>query len=311
MTMPTNDEVVAKGAAVAERAGQKLAEEAAAVARMPLLHLNALYVLNPAHSLAVAQRIGTSIVPQFEWFLRPDPVALEAMETALRIVSGPYSEPRADPTLGNLIIIPGMIEGWIGQAASVFKENFVADLPGIRANQLALAEELAIAVRAMHTVVITSRQKVQEIGDRTIEALDALPSGGDSGSVLLTIMAALLPVLGIPGTSALGLAIVGGGLSVGAQLTSEAAQSRQVVLEGGTVEAVLNSMDRAIADLKTEIAEAERIIGQVLAFDLDVLEGQWARARDGLASDLVPRRPSVIDRLSGSDVDFEYTGPRG
>lgn len=157
----------------------------------------------------------------------------------------------------NQILSGGWRDHWKGDARDNFLNNFASKIDPVSESQGALAEVLAATLEQHQTIRDKAHQDIQEIGNKTLTALKALPpsdldggvSAGDVFTVVLTL-AGLALAIPTDGASAGALAI--GGVAVkdllsfavtaGGAAQTLAGLPSQVTIEGGTVDAVMSSM---------------------------------------------------------------------
>lgn len=264
-------------------------------------------------AVALAGIIATDITAQFEWFTRPDPVVVQSMMSTLMAIRGehnlnPIINPLVDSRPGLIQNLWEAVDGWHGNAATAFKQNYLARFESKRANHIMLVIELALHLQTFQGIIANARAKIIEIGEQARLRLEALPDSGLSDAVLLTIASGVAGLLGaaIP-QAAVPLAFLGGGLGVAAQWADEhAADPPQTYIQGATVEDVVRSMKDAIVLLKRDVANAQELLNRAIAHDdgLVALEKSKADIYRDHNNYFFLIRPEVIGALGGPDTDL-------
>ncbi|HZN76376.1 MAG TPA: hypothetical protein VFC00_32515 [Micromonosporaceae bacterium] len=232
-----------------------------------------------------------AIPPRFEWFTERDPTRLDSMLGDLNFVKNGLSE----GVTAKIDLVKGDVQDWRGTAAEQFTENFLSPFGQIRLNQIGLVDELTVALEAERKILEESRRNIVQIGDGTLTALNALDDGGTDWGMVLTVVGAVVGVVGAAATGGTSLAItfalVGGGLSIASAAVAEAS------VHGDTVEDVITSMDEAIRKLKDAMADEEDILVRAMSQDVDTVYANW--------DNLQPKRPYVADVTASDLSEFQ------
>jgi hypothetical protein len=326
--MPTEAQVRAKAAEVAALASEKFLQpfreardlSLSMAGQIPSVPGGSVPVQIPVpipvpwdEAVTMADLIVADITSEFEWFTRPDPALVRSMMSSVLAIRGesspnPASSPLMDSRLGLMQSVWDAVGDWHGDAATMFKDNYIARFADKRANHMMLVVELALALQAFEGIIAGSRPKVVEIGDKTILRLASLPTGGLSDAVMLTIAAGVVGLLGaaVPGLG-VPLAFIGGGLGVAAQWADEhRADPPDTYIQGGTVEAVVQSMKDAIVLLKQDVANAQQLLSRAMAHDeeLMALENAKAQANRDHNNYFYLIRPDVTGSIGAPATDF-------
>jgi hypothetical protein len=254
----SDSEIMAKGREVRDKAIQKWMETEA--------DLGGAF-LNEEMLAAYQGQVREAfdfIETMFESHTQRDPSRLDAMRDDLRRVDTTLR----NPVTGGIDTVKGKVEDWRGEAAEHFWGEYLTQLPDILDNQLAYAGMLNAVLDAVQTMLNESRQAVINLGDKTIQALDAVEDDGGGGgfSIGLAIGAAVAGVLSAAtaGTAAIAWAVVAGAAGVGSSLTAE-----EATVGGANVNEVIRSMVEANAQLWETQHTIEQDIANLLNEDLD------------------------------------------
>ncbi|WP_030435533.1 hypothetical protein [Actinoplanes subtropicus] len=242
------------------------------------------------------------------YFGMPDPAALTSYGDTVRGVAQRLNYGQSDiekhgitanPQLGAIDEVFGLVKDWYGEAAIEFRKNFLDKWKPISSNQFQLAVALMCAAQAESAIWKNARENVTKIADNAVSAMDALThhhlcGNGDGKlgfnltvlSSIGAIAAASLAEVGSFGTATpLAIAIV-------AEVASSAGaypykQPEQGGLSGGNPSEVLKNVQNALDKLKRDILEGESHIKE--AMDSNVV---LIRANSDL---VIARRPQLAN----------------
>lgn len=154
-------------------------------------------------------------------------------------------------------------DGWEGDTAEVFREQFLAKLTKAYELQMDLLDELTAALNEVEQINHDSKRDVCDIADKTIHALEEIRKTAEAPKTSDPIMFAVIGGLITIGSAGLGggvaFAILSAGVSVSAAAVEAAGSKKatsELTINGASVGEVLNSMFAAIA--KTERADNKR-----------------------------------------------------
>jgi hypothetical protein len=190
------------------------------------------------------------------------------------------------------------LSDWAGDAAEQFKSNFVNKIPGVIANQTAVALSLQSAAEGSKLVYETAREKLQEIATATLNVLlykDDTVS--PDLSIPLSLTAGGLAVgSAIPGIGTAGVLVLttlSAGAGVGKDLYDDArdqaedrkktSDSKKTPVErevegfhigGVKVEAILDRAYEAVRKVTSQVVEAEDTIIRVLETNIEAMRDE-------------------------------------
>ena len=287
MTTITENDILAK------------AEEVQAAAIDAFMRTADLWAMTDEFENFVLEQVAT-IPLQFVQFAEYDPAEIEPMLTHLDLTL----QDLHDPAIGNIDTVKNHVADWEGNSADAFDELFLANFPSVRARHIELAEEIKRLIVAQADILLRSRESIIDIGDRTVEALNALEASESSGgfwNVVLSVVGAVALVAapftgpGAPGTAGLALTLLGASTSV-----ASTAISSNATVGGGSPIDVLDSMSKNIDDLRTAVDDEQRILDEAMMTDYLTALGQINR--------LVLPRPRVADEGAANLPDFRPPG---
>ncbi|ADD43810.1 hypothetical protein [Stackebrandtia nassauensis] len=216
------------------------------------------------------------IVTMFEQMGLRDPKRLDTMSGYLADARTTLTE----PVIGEIDTIKGQLDDWEGDAADNFIFDYLSPLTQINANQIYYIGVLENTLDGVKTMLEESRKNTIQLGDKTIEALDALEDTGE-GMYALTIVAAVVGVVGavVTGGASVALAVsfasISGAISIGAGAVTLEEQR----VSGDDVEAVLNSMIDSYWDINDTNRIIEEDLAKLLGQDVDTVREQANRYR--------------------------------
>jgi hypothetical protein len=313
--MTTNADILAKADAVAALISQKLYDELTAPVEIPQVQLPTggamvppvVPVIQDLELMAsIASSTAAAVRDEFVWFTEPDPAKVADMLGSLAHILGSFGNPLRDPAIGYISDVQSNVVDWYGSAAEAFRLTFLNPFFAIRENQIALVGELATILEAYQKILTESRAQIIEVGDLMITALNALPGGGVSLPVVISVFTAMVGVLAAAysggATLTIPLAVLGGVLGVATEVADSG------LIQGSNVQGVIDSMNSTLALIRGEMTAAEQWLVSALNHDIGMLADAEAAAVLRQLNYFVPLRPNVIDVISGTDVDFEYSG---
>jgi hypothetical protein len=226
-------------------------------------------------------------VPYFDM---PDPAALASYGDTVRGVAQRLNYGQSDvkqgitanPQLGAIDEVGGLIKDWYGEAAIEFRKNFLDRWKPITSNQFQLAVVLMCAAQAESAIWTNARQNVTKIADNAVSAMDVLSQhqfcGNGDGKLgfSLTVLSSIgavagatLAEVGSGGTATLALAIV-------AEVASSAGaypykQPEKGTLSGSSPSMVLKNVQDALDKLKQQIIEGEGHVKEATHSALEIV----------------------------------------
>jgi hypothetical protein len=238
-----------------------------------------------------------------------DPI-IERIDAALRRLStgnGPrdtidgeyyHANEDLDPKMTG---VGGFVAGWSGAAAMAFKANFVDRFPAVVRNQFIAAAVLRVALKANREVWVTTRKDIDEIAEKTIEALDGVGRrcGKNDWHVRFTIVSAVasLASVSLSGGTLTAATILGTASQVGGEATDGA---QEVEYHGESPAGVINSMREAISKLTKDIASSEWEIKEYLRKAYSIVYNN--------RGSFVSPRPALIDATASNIKGPRYMG---
>lgn len=250
----------------------------------------------------------------------PDPAGHDAiveqiMET-MRLISPGAAGPdplRPVPANPNLGMIPGSesyLEQWTGRAAVEFKQRFLDPFPYLNANQYLLVSMLYGAMDAQARMWENARRDILEIGNKTLNALNAsdpfLCWGGKKGptTVVLTTIEAIASIAAVfmPAASVgarVGIEIVAVAASAAANLAPDE-RGPTVDMAGEYTWDIIAAMASAIRLLNSQIYQAELKIRLAMQAAIKLVDDN---------PDLfVAPRPALTTATAATIASPEYMG---
>ncbi|CAM3270828.1 hypothetical protein [Stackebrandtia soli] len=192
---------------------------------------------------------------------------------------------------------------WTGDAADSFDENFLTPFDAIRAHQVDLAENIRRAVQATRDIEETTQRDMVELQNGIIEVLKkikkeekgffdkALAVAKVVGTIAGTAAAMTLPGAGIAGVLGL-IAITGEATAM--------QETFNVQVEGESPSEVLESMDKAINQLREAMLGEEDKLIELLSEDLKMIDEQIADPNERIPT-YIPRKPEIADGVTDLD----------
>ncbi|MGH8877140.1 MAG: hypothetical protein ACRD0P_07365 [Stackebrandtia sp.] len=237
------------------------------------------------------------IEPMFEYMGRREPERLVSMGEYLADTRTTLT----NPVIEEIDTIKGQLDDWDGQAAENFIFDYLTPLPQTNANQVYYIGVLENTLKGVKAMLEEARKNTNDLGDSTIDALDALEDG--SGVPLgLTIVAAVVGVVGAAVTggasvvAAVSFATVAGAAGIGA---SAVVYEKQQV-EGDDVEAVLSSMIDAYNKIIETRDTVEQDLADLLGQDVTTVQSQADRYR--------PKIPEIVGYGNSPQDDSRTRG---
>jgi hypothetical protein len=158
----------------------------------------------------------------------------------------------ANPALDHFGIVDGYVDDWQGDAAVAFHEQFLAHSTTYTQNQFLVAVTLRGALRCEQEIWYNARQSVQDVGEKTVDALEDYLDG-KAGNVE---WAAVIAIIGTVVSS-----IGGGGLALLGATTGVFSAALGQDMSGDTPEKIAQEARDGIKKIKDEIAtEEEKVI---------------------------------------------------
>jgi uncharacterized protein YukE len=197
-----------------------------------------------------------------------------------------------------------LIESWTGKAAMEFKSNFIDPFPSVVRNQFILVSALKSALEAEQAMWDAARHNIDDIAEQTNKALDGMHKSCSSHewAITFTTVAAITGVLAaIPtfgGSVAITISAVGAVAWVAAAAPPEDAPKLKV--GGGEVNAVLDSLNRAVTDATRLINETEARIAKSVSGILDTIHGNQDY--------FVAKRPGLVGSTKNNITDPDHMG---
>lgn len=203
---------------------------------------------------------------------------------------------------------------WVRDAADAFRYNCLGPLASVPTNQLALINELQVALEGHWKLVAAAHQAAHDIAAAAKTALDAAigsyqPEPVDVEAVFSIVGAALaVGAVFVPGTQGLALTLAfytAANSAAGVTLTPAVSSVAQTShsMSGDTVDWIVGTMRAAIVALDAEIIAEENALMRALEADLDEVSQALS---GGTAATLRGARTAVADKPS--TADFGYLG---
>ncbi|WP_020499006.1 hypothetical protein [Sciscionella marina] len=249
----------------------------------------------------------------FEPFSRlPDPAGFEPLIDDLQkamgdLATGATSNPLAkdvnfaNPKLDKMTTAGGYLQGWTGDAAMAFKENFIDPFKTIANNQFTMVSTMKGALEAHQALWKKAREDIDKIAHTTKDALD---NAGGCGKNEWSFGFSVLSAVGAVGGVLLTVATGGTGAAVaipaiGALASVGSAGVAGITASGDSAEEITKSMKEAVDKLTQHIKDVE---SKEIA---EKVQGILSAA-NGAKDQLVAKRP----KLAGMD-DGQLTGDGG
>jgi hypothetical protein len=206
----------------------------------------------------------------------------------------------ASPVLDKMSGSESYIENWSGRAAMDFKSKFIDPFPSIVRNQFTMAAVLKAAMEANKAMWAKTRNDIDQIAHKTLEALDHMDDcGSNQWNITFTVVASIAAVGAVAFPPAeLALTVVGAAASVAGAAAPDDPPSNS--FSGESAEAVISSMRDAITKLTQEIGNVEHKISGALDNVHRVLTGN--------RSLFVSPRPALADATPGDIKSPAYMG---
>lgn len=245
-----------------------------------------------------------------DFSMLPDPAGFDNDITMVSAVMDDLcAHATADPILGiqhpintELSVMAGTTAGqpetatvlqrWDGLASEAFLRNFVTPFPDRTANQFTCASVLLNALKAEAELWKRARLNIADIAEKTKNGLDHYADcGKNDWTVGLSVVGAVVTIasaIATGGTSlVVGLAAVGAAGTVASTVAGTSDSPPSDRYGGESVEAVINSCRKAVADLKTAIKEQEQKVVDAMTKSVGIVEAH--------KSDFIAPRPSLAD----------------
>lgn len=216
------------------------------------------------HGPALPDTAFTWIVPYAETYCSPDPNDPKQAVTELAAVRKNFESGQVTAVSG----LASKIEDWEGKAADSFYDHFLAPFPQAVTNQIGITEELSVALRCYESMLRSGRADTLQILKKATQVVEAFDGDkGASASVGLTIVAAVTTILTGAPASALGVTM-GLNLATGtraAATVGTAMIAANQTISGDTVSEIMDSMRTSWTDVRKEMDNKERLLGEALA----------------------------------------------
>ncbi|WP_067508262.1 hypothetical protein [Actinoplanes sp. TFC3] len=241
----------------------------------------------------------------------PDPNAFDPLSQALGRVATtlnsrqgevPYNEKGvlANPALGGIDDVKGLVKDWYGGAAQNFKDNFLSKWDAITSNQLALVIALKGGIEAEAAMWREARANVDELAHKAQASLDAmLDCNPKDVALMLTVAGSIFAV---------GAAVASGGTALGLTIVGEAASSSAAIpmkdpepvqFGGKNASEVVNGIQKALNKLAQQIMDAENVVRDAMVNCQDVMSRNMDR--------ILAPRPLLADATAATIRD-NYVG---
>ena len=239
-----------------------------------------------------------------------DPMITEMRQTLGVLSSGQELKDPIDGTIypANIVLdklsgSESYIENWTGRAAMAFKSGFVDPFPSIVHNQFIIAAVLKSAMEANKEMWQKTREDIDQIAHKTIEALDRMDDcGKNEWTITFTVVASVAAVAAVPvtagGSLALAITAIGAASQVAAAVGPEDPPSNP--FSGESPESVIDQMRQAIRNLTRHVDNVEQRIAGSLQKTHELVSAN--------RPSFVSRRPALADATARSIRSPEEMG---
>jgi hypothetical protein len=225
----------------------------------------------------------------------PGPETFDPMLGSLASVLSGLSSGGQDPVTGTAVPANPELERiagtaialahWTGPAAVQFRKSFLEPLPALVRNQFIVAAVLRAALAAQRDLWLRARDDVDQIAEKTLDALDAIADcTRNEWTITFTVVAsvAALAVVPLSGGAALAVSAVGAATQVAA--ASGPGEPERTAFSGDDPVDVVDRMrdaitllHRHIRDQEEKIAVSLRSTSRLVAGNQRLFEGGGAR----------------------------------
>jgi hypothetical protein len=187
----------------------------------------------------------------------------------------------------------GYLDEWDGLGAMEFMENFATPFPKRCMNQFAAACVLVNALRAEQAIWTETRANIDKIAHDAKTALDEMNDcGKNEWEMAFSVVGAVVAVGALTvasgGTAAIVLGAVGAASSVGGTVSGQIDEPPEPRFSGESSTAVVDSVRKAVNDLKTYVSDAETKVQQALSNANGTVSGS--------PDEYVAPKPSFLDQ---------------
>lgn len=255
-----------------------------------------------------ALRAGYSWIPDyFMRYIGPEPAGFDGPIDVMETAEKQLYDKGMSPVDSYVELVRNHLTNWTGDAANVFRVNYLVRIPEVTRNQADVANMLKHAMIANKDIFIQARQDLVRVAHKTIDALESMTRcGGASGVVaLLAVVAAVATTVAAVGTAGAltpaaadtwtfvaGLSSSATAIIPALETEPEFASPIEHDLAADTVNGVLNAMVDAIKRIAQEVDHQERRIVAALQSNLrDMTSGAIETLPNGQRR---PRRDNFL-----------------